>query len=85
MLLYLVRHAIAIPRGAPGISSDASRELTPEGIRRMRQNARALVQLDVVIEEVWTSPLIRARQTADLLAEELIPRPGAGRHRPGRA
>ena len=71
MHLYLVRHGIAVPYGTPGVSSDASRELTPVGTRKIRRNAQALAQLGVVIDEVWTSPIARARQTAEILAEEL--------------
>jgi phosphohistidine phosphatase len=71
MHVYLVRHAIAVPRGTPGLVDDAGRELTPTGEKRMRRNAAALLKLGVVIDEVWTSPLLRARQTARILAEGL--------------
>jgi len=69
--LYLVRHGIAVPYGTPGVSSDASRKLTPAGVKKIRRSAQALARLRVVIDEIWTSPLVRARQTAELLAEEL--------------
>ncbi len=68
MLLYLIRHGIAADRAA-GLS-DTERPLTPEGQRRMRQNAKGLHRLGVEIDAVWTSPLNRARQTADILAAE---------------
>jgi phosphohistidine phosphatase len=71
MRLYLVRHAIAVPRGAPGVLDDRSRELTPAGVKKMRRNVAGLARLAVEIDEIWTSPLVRARQTADLLAEGL--------------
>lgn len=74
MLIYLVRHAIAAVR-APGILNDGARELTPEGIKKMRRHAAALVTLGAQIDEVWTSPLVRARQTAELLAAGLQPAP----------
>lgn len=70
MDLYLVRHASAVPAGET-VPDDASRELTPKGRRRMRRNARSLRRMKVCIEEIWSSPLVRARQTAELLAEEL--------------
>lgn len=69
MFAYLVRHAIAAPRDGIGVVDDAARALTPKGMRRMRQVVRGLVRLDAVFEEIWTSPLVRARQTADILAE----------------
>jgi phosphohistidine phosphatase len=71
MRLYLVRHAIAVDREAPGIVSDAARELTAEGMQKMRRNAAALRQLGVKLSEIWTSPLLRARQTAEILSEGL--------------
>jgi phosphohistidine phosphatase len=72
MQLYLVRHGIAENRDFPGIISDAARRLTPEGERKMRRNSRALLRLGVELNEIWTSPLVRARQTAEILAEELM-------------
>jgi phosphohistidine phosphatase len=68
-LLYFVRHAAAEdPR--PG-QSDDDRALTSDGIRKFRRAARGIVH--VVAEAppltIFTSPLIRARQTAELLAE----------------
>ena len=71
MHLYLIRHGIAESYGTPGVTDDASRELTDKGEERIRRNGRALVQLGEVIDEIWTSPLERARRTADLLAGEL--------------
>ena len=69
MLVYLVRHAIAIERnGVPGFD-DASRPLTDKGIDRMRRIVRGLDHLGVTVDEIWTSPLVRARQTADILAK----------------
>lgn len=70
MQVYLVRHAIAAPQEA-GFIDDAARELTPEGIKKMQRNALALASLGVQIDEIWTSPLARARQTAELLAAGL--------------
>ncbi len=37
----------------------------------MRRNAEALRRLGVTLDEVWTSPLVRARQTAEILAQGL--------------
>jgi len=71
MRVYLVRHAIATPRELSGVLEDRSRELTPLGIRRMRRQTAALARLNVVIDEVWTSPYVRATQTAAILSEGL--------------
>jgi phosphohistidine phosphatase len=71
MLLYLVRHAIAVKRGDPAYLNDDERPLTPIGIKKMRTITRALSKLGVAPVEIWTSPLVRARETAEILTEEL--------------
>jgi phosphohistidine phosphatase len=65
--LYLVRHAIAADRG-PDWPDDDQRPLTEQGMARFRQCVAGLAWLRVTIDEVVTSPLVRAAQTADLLA-----------------
>jgi len=72
--LYLVRHAIAADRGDEW-PDDTKRPLTEEGINKFREAASGLAALDVEIDEIFTSPLVRARQTADLLAASLDPKP----------
>ena len=71
MYLYLVRHGSAVPYGTEGATCDADRPLTPKGAKRFRACVSGLARLGVTLDEVWTSPLLRARQTADILAEEL--------------
>jgi phosphohistidine phosphatase len=68
--LYLVRHAIAAERGDKW-PDDAKRPLTPKGRARMREGVAGLQALGVKLDLVLTSPLVRARQTADILVEEL--------------
>jgi phosphohistidine phosphatase len=70
---YLVRHAIAEERG-PAWPDDTLRPLSPEGVRRMEQAVRGLAALDVMVAQIVSSPLVRARQTADLLAKGLTRR-----------
>ncbi|MGD9904954.1 MAG: phosphohistidine phosphatase SixA [Vicinamibacterales bacterium] len=72
--LYLVRHAVAALRG-PDYPDDAERPLTPEGIERWRRAAAGLRELGVAIDVVLTSPLARARETAEILVAALKPRP----------
>jgi phosphohistidine phosphatase len=73
--IYLVRHAIAADPGGAS-TTDESRPLTDEGIERFRMQVRGLKGLDVAIECILTSPLLRCRQTAQLLADGLpgVPR-----------
>lgn len=68
--LYLVRHAIAEARGEDW-PDDAKRPLTGQGIERMKEQVKGLRALDVAIDVVLTSPLVRARQTADILVDGL--------------
>lgn len=68
MRLCLVRHGIAVERGLPGFADDASRPLTPGGRERMREAAAGL-RLLVPEGVLLTSPLVRARQTAEILQE----------------
>ena len=72
--VYLVRHAIAAERGDEW-KDDGKRPLTERGIQRFREAAAGLKALEVRIDEIFTSPLVRAKQTADLLAAALQPRP----------
>lgn len=68
MFIYLMRHGIATPRGEVGID-DTSRALTAEGMEKVRRISAALQKLKTEIDEIWTSSLVRARQTADIVAE----------------
>jgi phosphohistidine phosphatase len=72
--LYLVRHGLAEERGEAW-PDDAKRPLTEDGIDRMRKAARGLARLGVTIDVVLTSPLVRARQTAEIVAAAIDPRP----------
>ena len=71
MQVYLVRHAIAFPREPESARMDSSRELTPSGIAKFRLTIPAYIRLGIVLDEVWSSPYARARQTAELLCAGL--------------
>jgi phosphohistidine phosphatase len=68
--LYILRHGIAVEPGTPGIPDD-QRPLTPKGEKRMRQIALALARLDLALDRIVTSPLPRARATAEIVADAL--------------
>ncbi len=63
--LYLIRHGIAAERGT--YENDDERPLTKEGDRKTRQVASCLKKLELQFDLILTSPLTRARQTADIL------------------
>lgn len=69
MILYLVRHGIAAD--ATPAMSDADRPLTAEGMRKFRRCVKGLKRLDPGITHVFSSPLLRARQTAEILIDVL--------------
>jgi len=72
--LYLVRHGLAEERG-DAWPDDTKRPLTADGMSRMRKAVRRLVRLGVSVEVVLSSPLVRARQTAEIVAGGLDPSP----------
>ena len=67
--LYLVRHAIAEDK-APS-RKDGDRALTDEGREKMEQACRGLRAMDVRLDVILSSPLRRARETAEILAATL--------------
>ena len=71
MNLYVLRHGIAVEPGTPGYANDADRPLTPEGERKLRQIARAIEALELSFDLILSSPFLRARQTAEIVAEIL--------------
>jgi phosphohistidine phosphatase len=70
MNLLIVRHAIAQDPAdyAREHPDDAGRPLTPEGMKKMKRAARGLRSLVPDLDLLATSPLTRARETADILA-----------------
>jgi phosphohistidine phosphatase len=70
MNLYIVRHAIAVERGTPGYDDDSQRPLTDKGIRKMKKIAKGLYQFDLKLDKILSSPYVRARDTAKILAGE---------------
>jgi phosphohistidine phosphatase len=71
MNLYILRHGIAVERGASGFKTDADRPLTPKGRRQLRQAADAMKNLDLRFDLIVSSPFVRARQTAEIVAKSL--------------
>ncbi len=72
--LYFIRHGVAELRGDEW-PDDTKRPLSAEGMVRMRKNARGLVALNVTLDVVLTSPLVRARQTSEIIVSAFDERP----------
>ena len=71
MDLYVIRHAIAEPLGEKNEFLDEKRSLTEEGRSRMREVVKGLKKLGVQLDLILTSPLVRANQTAEIVAGSL--------------
>lgn len=65
--VILVRHAIAYERDRARWPDDRTRPLSPEGKKKFRQAAAGLAKWLPAIDLVITSPLTRARETAEIL------------------
>ncbi|MEI8138603.1 MAG: phosphohistidine phosphatase SixA [bacterium] len=72
MKIYLLRHGSAVSVGEQGVCTDEERMLTKEGrectatvLRRLRKVCK--------LQQIWTSPLVRARETAEIASEILEP------------
>ena len=71
MQLYIVRHGIAIDREDPECPPEAERYLTEEGVERTKQVAEAVAALGIHADLMFSSPYVRATQTAAIFASEL--------------
>ncbi|NUM66519.1 histidine phosphatase family protein [candidate division KSB1 bacterium] len=69
MKIYLIRHGIAALRET-WEKPDGERPLTDKGRRRTEQVAAALCRLGVAFTHLYTSPLVRARQTAEIIRKK---------------
>src|SRR2546422_8768247 len=67
MRLLIIRHAAAVPSGTPGIADD-DRPLTPKGEAKFRVAAKGLARIAYRPDVLLTSPLPRARATAEIAA-----------------
>lgn len=65
--LYVIRHGLAGESGS--YPNDDERPLTDEGKQKTRQVANRLAELELKFDLIQTSPLVRARQTADILLD----------------
>jgi phosphohistidine phosphatase len=67
MVAYFLRHADAEPR----TSSDHERKLTPKGLEQAEKAGKFIARCGLVPDIILTSPIMRARQTANIVAEKL--------------
>jgi phosphohistidine phosphatase len=74
MKIHVIRHAWAGESRDPRWPDDRQRPLSDEGRKRFKQYAKRLVAIGIQPAVIATSPLVRCRQTADILAARV---PGA--------
>jgi phosphohistidine phosphatase len=70
MVLYFLRHGVAGNR-EEWKGDDALRPLTKKGMKKMVSQAKSIDAMDLKLDLIITSPLARAFQTADIVADEL--------------
>lgn len=70
MIVYFLRHASA-GKSMANPQKDQHRPLDEDGILQTRYIGRMLAAIDVQVDQIVSSPLKRARQTASLVANEL--------------
>jgi phosphohistidine phosphatase len=71
MNLFILRHGLAVEPGSAGFANDSDRPLTPKGERKLWKIAQAMEDLDLSFDWILSSPYLRARQTAEIVAEGL--------------
>jgi phosphohistidine phosphatase len=72
--LYLIRHGVAEERG-DAWPDDTRRPLSEDGMSGLRKAARGLIRIGVEFDVILTSPLVRTRQTAEIIAAAFNTRP----------
>lgn len=72
MVVTIVRHGPAVDVGENGVKRDGDRMLSDEGREKTAAVAAGLRALECRPDHIFTSPLIRARETAELLASGLM-------------
>lgn len=71
MEIYLVRHGEYVDLGSETLEQDSLNQLSEQGIAKLQRQAQMLADWKLSVERILTSPFVRARQTADILAAGL--------------
>ncbi len=69
MILYIVRHGVAVNRNDPHAPPEPERPLTRKGIEKTREAMLGLRELGPKPDAMITSPYLRAAQTAEIACE----------------
>ena len=71
MKIHVLRHGIAVVRGDLDVENDSERQLTPKGKRQLRQAVAAMKTMGLCFDLILSSPYLRAKQTAEIIAESM--------------
>jgi phosphohistidine phosphatase len=71
MKIHVLRHGIAVVRGDLDVENDSERQLTLKGKRQLWQTAAAMKTMGLRFDLILSSPYLRAKQTAEIIAESL--------------
>jgi len=71
MNLFLLRHGLAVERDEIHFASDHLRPLTAKGKIQLRKIVAAMRAMELNFDVILSSPLVRARQTAEIVAADL--------------
>jgi len=69
MDVYFLRHGLAGQHGDPKYKDDSLRPLTAQGRKKMRSVSLGMKSLGLTFDAVLSSPYLRARQTAEIVAQ----------------
>lgn len=71
MNLFILRHGLAVEPSSAVQAKDSERPLTPKGERKLWKIAEAMEAMEISFDWILSSPYVRARQTAEIIAEAL--------------
>jgi phosphohistidine phosphatase len=75
MDLYLIRHADALALGERGNTQDSDRPLSDKGFAQSKMLGAWMQRKGLALDQVFTSPLLRAHKTAEGMVGSLSPSP----------
>jgi phosphohistidine phosphatase len=73
MELYILRHGIAEDLTGSLRGGDSQRQLTADGIKKTRSIAKGMKAASCSFDVIFSSPYLRAKQTAEIVAEVIKP------------
>lgn len=68
MEIYLVRHGEYVDKGSSTLEIDSQNRLSEQGIAKLQRQAQTLAKWNLAVDHIVTSPFVRARETAEILA-----------------